>query len=161
MKLEIRRARHEDATKLIQAHRRSIREVCSADYRPEQIEVWSGRDFKEDRWQQTMDRDVVWVISDAENNIYGFGHLQFLKDGAAEVAGLYFVPEVIGKGFGKQLMQKILEQCRSHNIHTLELSATVTAKPFYESAGFKQIGERVAIHLGGQAIECFHMQREL
>jgi hypothetical protein len=49
------------------------------------------------------DRDIVWVVSDAANNIFGFGHLQVRVD-SAELMGLYFVPEAIGQGFGKQMI---------------------------------------------------------
>jgi N-acetylglutamate synthase-like GNAT family acetyltransferase len=157
MTLEIRRALHADAAKIITAHQRSIREICSKDYPPEQIEAWAGRDFREDRWHQTMDKDFVWVISDLDLNVYGFGHLQIRENAEAEIAGLYFAPEVIGKGFGKKLMAIILDECRNKEVKTILLTATKTAKSFYQSAGFQQVGEARLIGLGGQKIECFDM----
>lgn len=158
MTLQIRRAVHEDAAKIIAAHRRSIREVCAEDYRPEQIAAWSGRNFQEDRWCRTMDQDMVWVISDDEKNIYGFGHLLFTEKPSAVIAGLYFVPEIIGQGYGRQLIQIMLGECTKRNIQNISLSATVTAKSFYESAGFQQVGEMSTFTFGDQAVECFHMK---
>jgi hypothetical protein len=99
MKLIIRRALHGDATNIITAHRRSIRELCSKDYTSEQIAAWSGMNFQEDRWCQTMDQDLVLVISDQQDNIFGFEHLQVHGDSDAEIAGLYFVPEATGQNF--------------------------------------------------------------
>lgn len=108
----IRRATHQDAKRIIEAHRRSIREVCSKDYNQEQIAGWSGRNFKEERWCQTIDKDFVWVISNDTQNIFGFGHLKFIENAQAEIAGFYFIPEVIGRGFGKQLIQLMMLQKR-------------------------------------------------
>jgi len=158
MNLHIRRAIYEDAANIISAHRRSIREVCAADYRPEQIAAWSGRPFQTERWCQTMDKDMVWVVSDTERDIYGFGHLQFTDKPSAEIAGLYFVPEIIGKGFGRQLIQIMLDECQKRNIQNISLSATITAKSFYERAGFRQVDEMASVNIGGQPIECFDMK---
>ena len=161
MELKIRRAHHEDAANIINAHRRSIRELCSKNYSSEQIAAWSGVNFQEDRWCQTMDQDMVWVISDSHNKILGFGHLQFQGDSEAEVAGLYFVPEVTGQKFGKQMVNLMFEECRNRNIQTVHLSATKTAKAFYENVGFKQIGPQRSVKIGGKDIECFNMQTAL
>ncbi len=87
-----------------------------------------------------MDTDFAWVISDQANNIYGLGHLKFRQDSEAQIAGLYFVPEVIGKGLGKSLVQIMFTECRSKRTKAVILSATKTAKCFYQSVGFEQIG---------------------
>ena len=40
MSITIRRAKHEDSPQIIDSHSRSIREICSRDYTPKQIEAW-------------------------------------------------------------------------------------------------------------------------
>lgn len=158
MKTEIRRAVHEDAANIIHAHKRSIRELCSKDYRPEQIATWAELVPQEGQWHQDIDQDLVWVISDQQNRIFGFGHLQFYKNQEAELAGLYFVPEVAAKGNGKKLVQLMLHECQKRKIQKIKLSATKTAKVFYERVGFTQIGPITEIKIGGKSIECFRMQ---
>jgi len=74
MNFKIRRGSHTDAAGIIDAHRCSIRKVCSDDYTEEQINVWSGRDFKEEVWREIMDKDTVEVIVDASEAIFGFCH---------------------------------------------------------------------------------------
>lgn len=161
MNTSIRRARHDDATNIIKVHRRSIRELCSKDYSPDQIAVWSGRNFQEEHWHKTMDRDFVWVISDNQNNIFGFGYLKFHEIPEAEVAGLYFVPEVTGQGFGKKIFQLMLDECRNKGVYSIHLTATKTAKTFYEKVGFRQVGPQSTLKIGGKDIECFKMQQSL
>jgi len=158
MKIEIRRAVHEDAPNIIHAHKRSIRELCSKDCTAEQIATWSELVSQETHWHQDIDQDLVWVISDEQNRIFGFGHLQFYENQGAELAGLYFVPEVVGKGNGKKIVQLMLHECQKRKIQKIELSATKTAKVFYERIGFKQMGPMTEIKIGGKSIECFRMQ---
>lgn len=161
MKPEVRRALHEDAAHIIIAHRRSIRELCSKDYSPEQIAAWAGINFQEERWRKTIDQDMVWVISDRQNNIFGFGHMQFQGDCEAEVRGLYFVPEITKKSFGKEIFKLMFEECKKKNIQTIHLTATRTAKAFYDKMGLKQIGPQSSLKIGDQDIECFKMQMSL
>lgn len=153
----IRRAQHSDAQSIINSHVRSIREVCSKDYTPEQIEAWSGRKFKAELWCQTIDRDYVWVI-EVNSEVRGFGQLAFLDDTTAEVMGLYFTPEARGLGAGKKLLSVIRDEAISKGIKKLQLYATLTAKTFYESHGFKQIDGSCSIEMRGVQIPCYPME---
>ena len=157
MSFFVRRAEHKDAGGIIQAHRRSIRELCAADYTPEQIEAWAGRNFKEELWRATIDKDFVWVVSDASPAIYGFGHLQE-KEGAAYIAGLYFVPELKGKGFGREIFSLMVAECQKRSLAKLKLHSTKTALAFYQHLGFQALGPETSIRLGGEAIPCYEME---
>lgn len=154
---KIRRARHEDAHDIITSHMRSIRETCSRDYNPDQIEAWSGRDFRVDRWQQIIDKDLVWVV-EVDSQVKGFGHLAFFDNDSAEVMGLYFAPEVHGLGAGKKLLNMIKDETKSRGIKELHLQSTITAKLFYEHNGFKQVEGNCSVKIRGVAITCFPMK---
>lgn len=97
----IRRAKHEDAGQIISSHIRSIREVCSKDYTNTQIDAWSGLNFREDIWRNTIDRDFVWVIEQSQL-VSGFGHIRLKRDRSATIEGLYFAPEAVGMGLGRE-----------------------------------------------------------
>ena len=156
----IRKAVKEDARLIIQAHIRSIREVCSSEYTVEQVKAWSGRDFQVSRWQQTMDHDHVWVISNDQKEIFGFGHLSFPTEEEAYLAGLYFVPEVIGLGFGKQMMELMLNEVNKRQTKMIKLNATKTALKFYLKAGFS-VDETSFIMMSDQKIDCINMHLQL
>lgn len=159
-RLIIRKAVHEDAPLIIQAHIRSIREVCSPDYTKEQIAAWSGRDFQVSRWCESIDRDQVWVISNEKREIFGFGHLMFQVENEAYVAGLYFVPEAKGLGFGRQMMELILAEVKKRQIKLIKLNGTKTAQKFYLAAGFTA-GESTCVTMMDQQIDCINMQMHL
>lgn len=157
MTIHLRRAQHADSAGIIQAHIQSIRNVCSKDYNPEQIQAWAGRKFRVDLWNQTIDRDYVWVLVD-DCEVLGFGHFAKMSEDAGEVLGLYFVPEVIGKGMGKKLFQFMLEVARENHLKKINLHATITAKSFYQSLGFQQSGSDETVDMQGVAIPCFPME---
>lgn len=152
----IRRALHSDASAIIDSHIRSIREVCSKDYTPEQIAAWSGRDFKIERWCETIDKDYVWVV-EVDSKVRGFGHFSLKEGKVGEIRGLYFAPECRGLGAGKKLFKLIEDEAKRNDIVELQLNGTITAKPFYESCGFKQVGDACGLELGGVQIPCFFM----
>jgi ribosomal-protein-serine acetyltransferase len=153
----IRRARHLDAAGIIQAHVRSIREVCAKDYRPEQIAAWSGRDFQESRSRENMDKNHVWVIDDGKN-IQGFSELMIKENGIGEIRGLYITPEVIGQGLGSKLLAANLYFSRFKKLNKIFLSSTITSIKFYEKHGFIAIGPRDATPIGGVPIDSQNME---
>lgn len=157
MDFSIRRAKHEDAEGIIEAHVASIRDICAKDYTPEQIEAWAGRKFRADLWCQTIDRDFVWVI-EHQKKILGFGHLALMSEEIGEIMGLYFIPPAIGKGLGKTMFSEMLKISRDNNLKKLTLHATVTAKSFYETLGFFQSGSDDTVEMRGVAIPCFPME---
>lgn len=152
----IRRARKLDSAGIIEAHKKSIKELCSKDYSSEQISAWSDRDFKESVWHELMEKNHIWIIDDGKK-IQGFCDLN-LKD--KEIRGLYLTPEVKGKGLGKVMLQKAINFARLKGEKSLKLSSTITAADFYRSQGFK--GDVLGGHkVGGKLIECYDMVMQL
>ena len=158
--LIIRKARPQDAARIIQTHIRSIREICALDYNPEQIAAWSGRDFTEANWHKSIERDVVYVIADDADNIFGFGHISFPRPGEAYIAGLYFVPEAQGKGLGREIVQLMINQALKKSVKVIKLHATKTALKFYIKVGFTVMGESF-IAMADQEVECITMVMKL
>ncbi|NKC01240.1 MAG: GNAT family N-acetyltransferase [Pseudomonadales bacterium] len=157
--ISIRRAEHRDAASIIAAHVRSIREVCSKSYTPAQIEAWSSRDFKENVWCQTIDRDCVWVLDSGER-ILGFGHLRFNSAELGTIEGLYFVPEANGRGLGKKLMSLIYAHLEQTSVEKLVLQATLNAEGFYYAMGFQSVGSTF-VEFHGEKVECVDMVNSL
>lgn len=58
-----------------------------------------------------------------------------------ELNHLWVLPEYIGKGIGKQLLQHAFERCKLLNITALKIYADPNAQTFYEKMGAKKISE--------------------
>ena len=160
MTYNIRRARHSDAEGIINAHIKSIRKICSKDYTSAEIEAWSGRKFRVPHWQDTIDRDFVWVI-ECNNAVQGFAHFAVMDSENGEVMGLYLTPEVCGKGFARKLFTKIFQVASDQKLKKINLHATKTAKSFYEHLGFLQTSSDTTIEMQGVPIPCFPMEFDI
>lgn len=157
----VRKAAVSDAEGIHTAHMTSIQKICAKDYREDQINAWGKREFQQEKLEACIKNDDLWVV---ENNgkIEGYGHLKTWKEkNHAEVMGLYLTPSVAGKGLGKTIINLIKERTRELGFEKLDLSSTKTAKSFYESAGFKQVGPNDSCLIGGVEIEGHPMEVSL
>lgn len=73
--------------------------------------------------------------------------------GYGEIISIYLLPEYIGRGYGKQLLQAAidgLKQMGFHDIFLWVLEENVRARKFYEKSGFKSNGKRLNDNIGGR-----------
>ncbi len=57
-----------------------------------------------------------------------------------EIAGLWVLPNTMGKGVGRQLIEAALSHCRSEGVAVLRLLSDPNAQGFYEAMGAELIG---------------------
>lgn len=153
----IRRAIHSDAERIIESHERSVREICSRDYSVAQIDAWLSRKLKANHFCDSIDRDFIWVV-EINNCVKGYGHLALMSETSGEIMGLYFCPEASGLGAGNELISLMKQVALQNGIKEIGLHSTLTAKAFYSSHGFKQVGEEESIEMQGLPIPCFFMK---
>ena len=82
---------------------------------------------------QYIDDNVVFV-AEAAGTAIGFAALD-MGDGDAEVDHLWVMPEHMGKGVGRQLMQNALRYCRAKAVDSLCVVADPNAREFYSKLG--------------------------
>ncbi|HCB01663.1 MAG TPA: GNAT family N-acetyltransferase [Anaerolineae bacterium] len=80
----------------------------------------------------------VWMMIDDE--AIAFYSISQTEEGY-ELGHLWVLPEYIGKGIGKQLLEHAFERCKLLNISALKIYADPNAQTFYEKMGAKQIDE--------------------
>ncbi|MFZ3231866.1 MAG: GNAT family N-acetyltransferase [Pseudobdellovibrio sp.] len=99
-----------------------------------------------------------------DGSIEGYGHLKiFEKDGLkrGHIFGLYLTPNVVGKSFGKAIVDLMMEEIRSAKVKQVSLEATITAQNFYRKAGFVDAGPETTVEINGTPIRCYPMKMEL
>jgi putative acetyltransferase len=156
MSFSVRRARREDDGAISRMHVASIRELCCAHYRPEEIEAWAaprGIDF----YVKAIERKEFYVAEDG-GEVIGFGTLN-VEGG--EVEAVYVHPAAIRRGVGLKLLRTLEERARESGLKSLHLCASLNAVGFYERAGFRR--ERDTSHrlADGVEIACVLMSKEL
>ncbi|WAC41211.1 GNAT family N-acetyltransferase [Pedobacter sp. SL55] len=65
----------------------------------------------------------------------------FIDGETAQFRKMAVLPNDQGKGFGLQLLQYLVDYCKSQGIKNLWCNARVTATGFYQKLGFANLGE--------------------
>jgi lipoyl(octanoyl) transferase len=153
----IRLATLDDAEGICAAHIASIREVCSRDYSPEQIEAWAGPKNAEMYRKSLRDGNVIFV-ADEHGRIDGFIELDFQH---REIRAFYLRKEAIGKGIGSELLSQGEQVFSSLGVEEIHLNSTLTSIRFYEARGFTNHGKMVFELPNGVGLECVRMSKRL
>ena len=141
---------------------KSIQEICSKDYSVNEILAWGHRPYQEDQQVEEIKNDLVWVIED-NGSIEGYGHLMLFEKGGlmrGHILGLYLTPKVVGRSFGKAIVDLMLEEIKSANVKLVTLESTITAQNFYRKFGFVDTGQETTVQIGGTPIRCYPMKME-
>lgn len=114
----------------------------------------------EEQWASKLDnpnRKTLLCID--SNKIIGtssFGksrNKQFETFG--EIISIYLLPDYIGKGFGKLLMESViseLEKLGYKDVFLWVLEENIKARNFYQKFGFTQTNDFFDINIGGKAL---------
>lgn len=84
--------------------------------------------------------NVVFVIEENGNTV-GFYSLERQSDTGVELMGLFVEPNVIGSGYGKQLMRHATVTARRLGFHDMIIKSDPYAEPFYKAIGATRVGE--------------------
>jgi GNAT superfamily N-acetyltransferase len=82
------------------------------------------------------------LLAEHENRIVGIACLKQLDESMGEVKRMYVRPEARGKGVGRALLRRLLEEARLVGYQTVRLDSArfmEAAHALYRSAGFREI----------------------
>ena len=162
MEVVVRVAEISDSAAVRDVHVRSIRELCSRDYTPQEIANWTGRQTLE-RHEKFIQEDWFYV-AERDGEVAGFGHLsrQPGEDGTMEVMALYVSPDHTHAGVGSQLLKTIERKARECGGIGLRVQSTLTAVGFYEAFGFQRLSKGKCCCTGdGTLLACWTMAKDI
>ncbi|QOG00950.1 GNAT family N-acetyltransferase [Flavobacterium sp. MDT1-60] len=105
-------------------------------YSEEQIEIWS--EFLTIT-SSYIDANPVYKLS-VEDQIVGYYSFFNQDEKTIKLDNLFVLPEYIGKGLGRLLMEHFLFNIKT-NANTITLNSEPNAEPFYSKLGFVKVGE--------------------
>ena len=151
----IRNAKPEDADAVAALLVRSIREVCGPDYSNDEaiLSIWCADKTPENMRRGIENPNNYWIVAMDENTIAGTA----LMTVGGKILLCYVLPEYLGRGFGKQLLNELLRNASILGLRKLTLESTRTAREFYKRNGFIETGEAMCF----EAIPGFIMRRDL
>jgi len=83
---------------------------------------------------------IIYLLS-VDGNVEGMGAIRKLRDEIGEIKRMYIRPFYRGRGYGKQMLDKLLEAGREFGCSTFLLDTAkfmTAAQHIYRSAGFKE-----------------------
>jgi GNAT superfamily N-acetyltransferase len=83
---------------------------------------------------------IIYVL-EVEDKIVGMGAVKKLEKGVGEIKRMYIRPEYRGRGFGKELLKKLIDKAKEFGFSTVRLESAKfmpTAHHIYRSVGFKE-----------------------
>jgi putative acetyltransferase len=154
----IRRATVDDAEAICDLHVSSIRELCAADYTPQQIEAWAGRKRPEPYAEAMTDaRETMFVAVENHGRDRLVGFVAFKE---SELYGLYIAPQHIRRGAGTALLGAAEAAMRLGGVTQVKLRSTLTAVTFYLRRGYSR-GDDAIARMSGVEIPCVWMSKTL
>jgi predicted GNAT family N-acyltransferase len=86
--------------------------------------------------------DAVHALATWNGVPAGTGRFVLDGKGAAKIGRMAVVDDVRGSGIGRALLAFLEEQARARGAAKLQLWAQVSARPFYEKAGYRVVSEK-------------------
>jgi GNAT superfamily N-acetyltransferase len=98
----------------------------------------------------------TYVIEDGDT-LHGFYAVEHLTPERMELNFLFVEPALIGRGYGRALVQHAIDCAAAHGVATLEIQGDPNARRFYEAAGGRQVAERPSASIAGRMLPVFEI----
>lgn len=141
-----------DLEAVVEIFRRAIRETASADYDRAQIAAWSR--FDREAWTRQRAARTTWVAR-IGGAAAGFADLE--ADGHLD--RLYVHPRYGRCGVARALVAAAEAHAAALGLDGLHTEASLTARPFFEAAGFRVLAEETVAR-GGQRFRRYRMRKD-
>lgn len=155
MATPLRLYRPDDAGKLLDLFRDTIRRVNCHDYSPEQIAAWSSDEIDPSRWGERFVGRYV-AVAEVAGTIAGFAELE--PNG--HVDRFYVSADHQRLGIGKKMLEAIVAEASRTGLPCLHVEASITACPFFESLGFTVLTPQTVSCRGAELVN-YKMERKL
>ncbi len=130
--MEIRAYQPADCKTLTELFYNTVHTVNAKDYAKEQLDAWATGTVDLEKWNQSLEEHFSLVALDGEK-IIGFGDI----DDTGYLDRLFVHKDYQRRGIATALCNQL--ECGFDSITT---HASVTARPFFESRGYKAIKEQ-------------------
>jgi putative acetyltransferase len=152
----LRPYRPEDAPRLLDLFKDTIRRVNCRDYTPEQIAAWTSEIRLEVWTAKLASRWCVVAEMNDSQQIGGFADLE--ADGHLD--RFYVHADNQRCGVGRALLAAVIEQANHWQLPRVFSEVSITARPFFLSHGFRVITDQLVFSRGAAFLN-YRMERIL
>ena len=116
----------------------TVHEVNKNDYSEEQLDAIAPKAANEYHWEKSLEKNHTIVVEE-DDKLIAFGNIG--KTGYLD--RLYVHPDYLRKGIASKLVEELEEYAKKHGSHVINVTSSITAKPFFESKGYAVIEEQI------------------
>lgn len=135
---------------------RAVRISCASHYTQPQIDAWA--DSPPPAAYPALLRAGGGVVAMAGEHIAGYA---MLDADNWQVDAVFVDPGYAGMGLGKRLLAALEGLARERGMARLQLSASLNAVAFYQSAGFVPLRQEAHAHRSGVQLDSVVMEKRL
>lgn len=151
----VREYRPGDLPAIVSLFARSVREIASRDYSAAQVAAWAPEPPDVAAWQRRLDQGGV-LVCERDDRIAGFARLD--ANGCVDL--LYVHPDFQRRGIARALLERVTVRARSGGVSRLYADVSITARAFFETAGFRVLAPQT-VERHGVSLENFRMERPI
>lgn len=147
--LQIRAFKSTDIHQVVSLFYETVHAINVKDYSSEQLDAWAPREEFEAyfiKWNESLAHHITYV-AEINDNIVGFSDMTY--DGYLD--RLFVHKDFQRQGIATALVAKLEAEARKLEILDINTAASITAKSFFESQGYKvmkaQVVERRSVSL--------------
>ncbi|PCJ66571.1 MAG: GNAT family N-acetyltransferase [Bacteroidetes bacterium] len=152
--MKLRQAQLSDLEEVQTLFVQTIKNTCKSDYDKDQINAWITSVENKERWEDLL-INQYFLIAEIDGKIVGFGSL---KDGSY-LDFMYVHKDYLRQGIAHFLFENLKDESIRLGFDILTSDVSKTARPFFESKGFKVTKENRNIIQGVELIN-YHMTTE-
>lgn len=153
--MQIRLFQPKDTAQIAQLFHNTVRKVNIQDYSAEQIIAWSPDNIYFRDWLAICSSNFTYVALE-NDKILGFGELE----SNGHIDCFYIHDQHQRQGIGSKIYQAIEIKAMQLGLTRLFTEASITAKPFFISRGFKIIHPQ-KVSCRGQILVNYLMQKTI
>jgi len=142
--ISIREYQIEDAQALADIFYNTIHKINIRDYSEAQVDAWAPTTSLDSESWKTKWEKLKPIVAVVDNMVAGF--VEFEPNGHIDC--FYCHHDWIGKGVGSALMKAVVTSAQKQNITRIFAEVSITARPFFESNGFRVVKQQTIVRRG-------------
>lgn len=147
-----------DAGAILAVKRAAISDIAGTQYTDEQLAAWAPDDDALTDFESAVESDHFTVLlAEIRDETVGYGVLNGPEE---RIDAVYVHPAYARGGIASSLVRQLEMRARMQRIEELSIVASLNARPFYESLGYRNVGTKVRA-IDGVDIEFAVMHRRL
>lgn len=152
----LRKAEVSDIPQLFALFTATTSHINIRDYTPQQIQAWQQK-ANLARWEELYHSDLDFIIAENEHHeMVGFTSI----NAKGYLHSMYVHYNFQRRGLASLLLAKAEQYAKQHNIIAITSDISLTARPFFDRAGYTVIKEQ-QVQIGDVMLTNFLMRKEI